>query len=318
MSIERCRTRLSRTAKTSVATSAQSEPDPLHVGRAVALADEQEAADHDQERPHEQARVQRLVEEEERDRDREERRGTDDHRGARRPGVADREREEELRQPRSEEAGEHEGPDRGDIVRLAGDERERHRERGDHGQQRTSLRVRRPREREAEAHRHRAEERGRDESEHDRVHRAKLQPVRSAAVADPRIRELAELLVNRSLDVQPGWQVVDPDDAARPAAPHRGREGDRAPRGLRARADDVERALSRRPRLGARRAARAARDAAGDRGLLRRAGGRSPDDHRAGGSACGRRLRAGAAAADSALAGARRPSGAARSTSAGR
>ena len=26
-------------------------------------------------------------------------------------------------------------------------------------------------------------------------------------MADPRIRELAELLVNRCLDVQPGWQV---------------------------------------------------------------------------------------------------------------
>ena len=33
------------------------------------------------------------------------------------------------------------------------------------------------------------------------------QRLRSAAVEDPRVRELAELMVNRCLDVQPGWQV---------------------------------------------------------------------------------------------------------------
>ena len=94
------------------------------------------------------------------------------------------------------------------------------------------LRVGHLREREAERDRHRTEERGRDESEHDRVHARTLLPC--AVVADPRIRELAELLVNRSLDVQPGWQVLDPGDAARPAAPDRGRGGDRPPRGVRA------------------------------------------------------------------------------------
>ena len=38
-----------------------------------------------------------------------------------------------------------------------------------------------------------------------------------AAVTDPRIRELAELLVNRCLGVQPGWQVsVRASPLARP------------------------------------------------------------------------------------------------------
>ena len=64
-----------------------------------------------------------------------------------------------------------------------------------------------PRQREPERDRHRAEERGRCEREHDRVHGSTLQRLRSAAVDDPRVRELAELMVNRCLDVQPGWQV---------------------------------------------------------------------------------------------------------------
>src|SRR4029079_5564427 len=72
---------------------------------------------------------------------------------------------------------------------------------------RAGLRIRLPREREPERNRHRAEERGRCEGKHDRVHDSTLQRLRSAAVDDPRVRELAELMVNRCLDVQHGCRV---------------------------------------------------------------------------------------------------------------
>ena len=84
---------------------------------------------------------------------------------------------------------------------------------------------------------------------------------------DPRVRELAELMVNRCLDVQPGWQVsVRATPLARPLVREVAAR-DRPPRRLLPPADQLgPRALPRRPRLGARGAARAARRAAADRG----------------------------------------------------
>ena len=63
-------------------------------------------------------------------------------------------------------------------------------------------------EREPQRDRHGAEEKGRRQREHDRVHSNERNPLRSAAVGDPRNAALAELLVDRCLDVQPGWQVT--------------------------------------------------------------------------------------------------------------
>ena len=171
VSSERCRTRLSRTAKTIAAASANAEPDPLHVLRPARLAHEHDPADHDQEGADDHARLRGLVEQHEGDRDGEERRGADGHRRARRPRVADGEREEKLRAARTEHAGEQERPDAAELELARRGERQRHREARRRSSERAGLRVRDAHEREAERDRHRAEEGGRGQGEHDRVHR---------------------------------------------------------------------------------------------------------------------------------------------------
>ena len=115
--------------------------------------------------------IDRLVEEDERDRDGEERRRPDHDRRARRAGIADAEREEQLREPGAEQACERELPE---AVRIpvAPDQRghERARECRQDGEQGPELGARAPGERKAERHRHPAEERGRAEGEDDGVH----------------------------------------------------------------------------------------------------------------------------------------------------
>ena len=215
---------LSRTAKTTVAPSAK--PSPIHFtcsGR-PGSRDERDAAEDDQDGADEHARLRGLVEQNERDRDGEERRRADRDRRARRAGVADREREEELREAGAEHAGEQERPDAAEVDVAGDDERQRHHERRQDRQQRAGLRVRARDEREPDRDRHRAEERGRGDREHDRVHRANLSSPTAPGVrltiplvADPRIPQLADLLVDRCLGVQPGWQVsVRASPLARP------------------------------------------------------------------------------------------------------
>ena len=88
--------------------------------------------------------------------------------------------------------------------------------------------------------------------------------------------ELAELLVDRCLDVQPGWQVSVRAIAARTTARRGGRARDRPPRRVLPPAHQLgPRPLPRRPRLGARGSARAARRATADR-ALRRSSTRTP------------------------------------------
>ena len=105
---------------------------------------------------------------------------------------------------------------------------------------------------------------------------------RMPRVTDPSVRELAELLVDRCLDVEPGWQVsVRASPLARPLVREVARR-DRPPRRLLPAADQLgPRTLPRRPRLGARGAARAARRAATDRAPPGRQRGRAADDPRA-------------------------------------
>ena len=113
-------------------------------------------------------------------------------------------------------------------------------------------------------------------------------------------------MVNRCLGVQPGWQVsVRASPLARPLVAG-GRARDRPPRRLLPPADQLgPRPVPRRPRLGARGAARAARRAAADRALPGRARGRPADDPRTRGRARGRRARP--RAAEAAPAGRRSP-----------
>jgi hypothetical protein len=158
--------------------------------RPPALADEEHAADDDQDGAEQQRRVQRLVEEDERDHDGEERGRADGDGGARRPGVSHCEREEELREAGAEHAGEHEGPDAGEVDGLRGHERQRHRERGQDRQQGSDLGVRDAAEGEAKRDRHGSEEEGRGEREQDGVHGASVRGCRAQGleVKSPRKR----------------------------------------------------------------------------------------------------------------------------------
>ena len=102
------------------------EPDPLHVLGPARLADEQDPARDDQDRPGDHARLRRLVQEHQRDRDREERRRADGDRRSRRAGVAHGQGEEELRAARPEHAGEQERPGPGEVDLARRDEGQRH------------------------------------------------------------------------------------------------------------------------------------------------------------------------------------------------
>jgi hypothetical protein len=148
----------------------EAEPDPLHVLRPTLLADEEDAPDHDQDCAADHAGLRRLVEQEQRDRDREERRGTDGDRRPRRSRVAHREREQQLRASRTEDAREQERPDAADLDVVHGDEGKRDGKGREDRPQRPGLGIRRTGEREPDRDRHRPEERGRGEREHDRVH----------------------------------------------------------------------------------------------------------------------------------------------------
>ena len=86
------------------------EPDPTEVRRPVTLGSEQDAAADDRDRAEYQRQPQRLVEDDQRDRDSDERRGADHHRRARSADLAHREREQDLRAARREQAGEQERP----------------------------------------------------------------------------------------------------------------------------------------------------------------------------------------------------------------
>ena len=176
--------------------------------RPPALADEQHAARDDQHRADDEPRLERLVEQRQRDRHGEERRGADRHRGPRRPRVAHGEREQQLREPRAEQAGEQERPDVEELrAALSRRERQRDDERRQDRQQCAGLRAGAPREGVPQRHRHRAEQRRRRTGEEDGVHRPTL-PARIPAVADPRVRAYADLLLDYSVGVQPGWQVL--------------------------------------------------------------------------------------------------------------
>src|SRR5581483_6814386 len=147
------------------------EPDPPQVRGPVALARELHAAADDEHRADDERRACRLAEKHERDRHRDERRRAEHHRRARRAGLADRERREELPHSRLQETGERERP-RGGRVHAAGRRlrdgpRERDDERRRHGRERPEHDVSLAVECEAERNAHPAEEHGGQQREAD-------------------------------------------------------------------------------------------------------------------------------------------------------
>ena len=176
------RTNVSRSAKASAPASANTRPIVLTCsGRPDSLASTTPPPTI-RIAPSSDACRERLVEEHGGERDGEQRRHADGRRCARGPGVADRQREEDLGHARPENAREREWPHGGDVV-VAGDRalpRARRRARADR-EQRTAERVVAAGERRPERHRHRAEERRRAEREDDGVHQAGSVPAAARA-----------------------------------------------------------------------------------------------------------------------------------------
>ena len=127
----------------------------------------------------------RLVQQADAERDRDQRRRSDDDRRPRGAGVADREREEQLRDAGCEQP--REGEER-EVARVGVAARHRCRgkrnaERDERGDRRAEPRVRVPQQREAERDRHRSEERGGAEGEDDRIHQRRSNRLRASAAA---------------------------------------------------------------------------------------------------------------------------------------
>ena len=206
------RTRLSRTAKTIVAASAKTSPIARTCSGRARSPTSRIAADDDQDRAERRARAASgSSSKHERDRDGEERRRADDDRGARRA---------RRRAPRSvNRSCESPGPSS-----PASRNGQTSRARAALHDARTAARLRArrrivssapasasgaARQREPERDRHRAEQRGRGAARAGpRPRRATLPAVRIPAVIDPRVRAYADLLLDYSIGVQPGWQVL--------------------------------------------------------------------------------------------------------------
>ena len=132
------------------------------------------AAGDDQRRPDQEPGIERLVQHDERDRDRDQRRGADQDRRPRRPGVADGEDEEDLRAAGDENADQEERPQVGGAHVLRDERRDREHRRDDERNagedDRSDLRIGACPQAEADGDREQPEERSRQHAEEDCEH----------------------------------------------------------------------------------------------------------------------------------------------------
>ena len=108
VSSDSSRTRLSRNANSAAPTSAARDPDPADMTRPVRLERERDAAAHDQHGAEQHRRAGPLVEDEHGDGHGEQRRHAERDGRPRRSGLADPDRDEEVREPGRDRAGEQE------------------------------------------------------------------------------------------------------------------------------------------------------------------------------------------------------------------
>src|SRR6188472_93795 len=153
------------------------DAETTNVLRTLRLERQSDPAAHDEERAEEHRGVRPFVEGDDRDRHREERRGPERDRRTRGAGLADPQRDEDVREPRRDRAREEKRGDARERHASLHDGRgAEHRERRDlHEERADGGRYERRAEREADGDRHRSEERGRDKREEDSVH----QPARA-------------------------------------------------------------------------------------------------------------------------------------------